>query len=113
MFSKRLRWYPLFESVEDLHALFAQKQCVVYRNMFGEYLLIKNKDEVLAFSNNCPHQNKPLNDCWIEDNSIVCPFHQYHYNLEDGRGHGMYIEKYPLKTDEKGVFIGVEKWSVF
>ena len=113
MFSTRIHWYPLFESESELNALFAIKNCVVHRNMFGEFLLIKTEIEVLAFANNCPHQNKPLNDCWLDGDSIVCPFHQYHYSIEDGRGHGMYIEKFPLKIDDKGVFVGKEKWSFF
>lgn len=109
----KLKWYPLFESLEAMEEEFKGKDTLVHRTMFGEVLLIKNNLEYLAFKNKCPHQGKPLNDCWIENNEIVCPFHQYHYSIENGRGQGLYLEKYELRIDEKGVFLGKESFSIF
>lgn len=113
MFGMKIKWYPLVENQQALEDLFAGKNTVVYRSMFGEVLLIKHNSNYLAFKNKCPHQGNPLNDCWIENNKVVCPFHQYHFSLENGRGHGMYLEKYELKFEENGVFLGKEGWSLF
>lgn len=113
MFRKKLKWYRYFESKEELDALFLINHSAVYQNMFGEVLFIKEGDEYHAFKNKCPHQNKPLNGCTIHDGHIVCPFHHYHYSLNDGRGHGLYVDKYALKIDESGVFVGKEKISWF
>jgi len=113
MFGMKIKWYPLVENQQALEDLFAGKNTVVHRSMFGEVLLIKHNSNYLAFKNKCPHQGNPLNDCWIENDTVVCPFHQYHFSLENGRGHGMYLEKYELKFKENGVFLGKEVWSFF
>lgn len=81
--------------------------------MFATVLLIKDGNDYHAFRNNCPHQNKPLDHCSVEDGLVICPFHQYAYSLENGRGHGMCLDKYELKFDERGVWLGIERWSLF
>jgi nitrite reductase/ring-hydroxylating ferredoxin subunit len=113
MFGMKLKWYLLFETQAALEDYFAGKNAVVHRSMFGEVLLLKEGDKFYAFKNKCPHQGKPLDACWIDKGSVVCPFHQYHFSLETGRGHGLYLDKYDLRIDEKGVFLGKEVWSLF
>ncbi len=113
MFGKRTKWYPLFESREELEQLFVVKSAVVHRSMFGEALLVKNGDQFYAFRNRCPHQNKELNNCWLDEGHVVCPYHQYHFSLVDGRGHGLCLDKYELRIDDRGVFLGKETWSLF
>ena len=112
MFGRKLKWYPVFESEQELIDLFANKTTVVHRTLFGEVLFVKNDTGIHAFKNRCPHQNKPLNGCWTEDNDIVCPFHRYHFDVDSGQGHGTYIEKYELRITDK-VEIGKEGWSLF
>ena len=113
MLSRKLKWYPLFDSESELEDLFVRKTTVVYRSVFGEVLLIKSKTGFHAFKNKCPHQNKPLNDCWTEGDHVVCPFHRYHFSIESGQGHGTYIDKYELKIEEGKVKIGREVWKLF
>lgn len=113
MFSHKVRWYPLFSSKEDLEALFVLRKAVVHKNMFATVLLIKDGEDYHAFRNNCPHQNKPLEHCSVEDGLVICPFHRYAYSLENGRGHGMCLDKYELKFDAQGVWLGIERWSFF
>ena len=113
MLSKKLKWYPLFESVEKLEELFVGKSVVVHRSMFGEALLLKDGGDYYAFKNKCPHQKKPLNDCKVIEGHVVCPFHRYRFSLENGRGHGLYLDQYQIKIENNQVFIGMEKWSFF
>jgi nitrite reductase/ring-hydroxylating ferredoxin subunit len=113
MLSRKLKWYPLFETKKEFENLFAGKNTVVHRSFFGEVLFVKNDAGYHAFKNRCPHQNKPLNGCWTDDNHIVCPFHKYHFNIESGQGHGTYIEKYELRFLEGKVEIGKDVWSLF
>lgn len=113
MFGMKLKWYPLFESLQQMEDQFMGKNTLVHRSIFGEVLLIKKNDTFLAFQNKCPHQGKPMNDCWIEHEEIICPWHRYHFSAETGRGHGLYLDKYELRIDEQGVFLGKEKWSWF
>lgn len=113
MIRKKLRWYRLFESDHQLEELFGAKDAVVHRFMFGEILFVRSTSGVHAFKNRCPHQNKPLDDCKVIGERIVCPFHQYHFSCEDGRGHGLYVDKYKLEFREDGVYLGKEVWSFF
>lgn len=113
MLSKKLKWYPLFESEQELKELFAGKNSLVHRTMFGEVVLVHHKDKYYAFENKCPHQGKRLEGCWLENDQLVCPWHQYHFALDTGRGQGLYLEKYELRINEKGVFLGKERWSLF
>jgi 3-phenylpropionate/trans-cinnamate dioxygenase ferredoxin subunit len=54
-----------------------------------------------------------MDGCSVGDGYVVCPFHKYGFSLEDGKGQGLFLEKYQLKVEEGGVFIGMEKWSLF
>lgn len=113
MLSKKLKWYPIVESLEKLDELFMGRNTVVYRSMFGEALLVRNEGNYYAFKNKCPHQNKPLNDCSLRDGMLICVFHQYHFSLKDGRGHGLCLDKYELKVENGSVWLGKEVWSLF
>jgi len=113
MFGRKLKWYLLFENEEALNDLFVGKTTVVHKAPFGEVLLVKDKSDFHAFKNKCPHQNKPLNGCWTEDNHIVCPFHRYHFSIDNGQGHGTYVDKYELKIENGRVSVGKEVWSLF
>ena len=47
--------------------------------------LIRTEDRIFAINNACPHLNLPLNDSEItEDGTIVCRWHQSHFDLETG-----------------------------
>jgi nitrite reductase/ring-hydroxylating ferredoxin subunit len=113
MFGMKMKWYFLFESVDEMEEHFMGKNTVVHRTMFGEALLVKDNGKYLAFKNKCPHQGKPMDDCRLEKGNVICPFHQYHFSIETGRGHGLYLEKYELRIDARGVFLGKEVWSLF
>lgn len=113
MFGRKLKWYLLFENEEGLNDLFVGKTIVVHKGVFGEILLVKSKSGYHAFKNKCPHQNKPLNGCWTEDNQIVCPFHRYHFSIENGQGHGTCIDKYEFRIENGRVEVGKEVWSLF
>ena len=113
MLSKKLKWQLLFEDKSQLEELFQLKDSVVHKNVFGEILLVKSEGEYFAFKNKCPHQNKSLENCKVADGNVVCPWHQYQFSCETGRGHGLNIDKYSLKIENEGVFIGKEVWSLF
>lgn len=111
--SWKTKWYRIAESEQELQDLFIIGDTIVHRTLFGTVLLVRKDEKVFAFKNQCPHQNKPMDGCWMEQDSVVCPFHRYKYNLETGRGHGLYLEQYELKITKEGVFLGKEGWSLF
>ena len=76
----------------------------------------RNHNNFYAFDDSCPHQGKPLIQAKCTDNGeVLCPFHQYKFDLKTGRGHGLYLQTYPVEVRINGVFVGVEKssWNIF
>ena len=113
MFKKKVRWYQIFENEESLQEGFLNKNSKLYKGLFGEAILIRSNGSYYAYKNKCPHQNKSLEGCKVEDDAIVCPFHSYKFSLNDGRGHGLCLDKYQFKVTSEGVFLGKEGWSLF
>lgn len=113
MFSDKTKRYKLSDSRQSFLASFAQDGELVIRLGFGEVLFVRAGSSVYAFRNKCPHQNKPLNGCTIWEGSVICPWHKYQFNLENGRGHGLYLETYPLLETEEGFFLERTYFSWF
>lgn len=113
MFNFRIKWTQVFDSLSALEQQFGDKNICVTTSGFGEILWVRSENELHAFKNKCPHQNKPLNDCWISEGNVVCPFHRYHFKLEDGRGHQTSMYKFELKIEDGAVWIGKEVFRIF
>lgn len=114
MLGKKVKWYRIFSNRQELEDLMVGHSSKVYRNAFvGELLLIHANGEYYAFKNKCPHQNKPLDGCSVNEGFVVCPFHRFGFSIEDGKGNGLVLDKYQLEIGTDGVFIGIEKWSLF
>jgi len=48
--------------------------------------------------------------------NVVCPLHRYRFNIKNGynsSGEGFYLKTYPLEKREDGLYIGLEKSSLF
>jgi 3-phenylpropionate/trans-cinnamate dioxygenase ferredoxin subunit len=54
-----------------------------------------------------------MNQGWLDPmGNIVCPLHRYKFDSKSGRntsGEGYFIKTYPVKEDDEGVFVGVER----
>jgi nitrite reductase/ring-hydroxylating ferredoxin subunit len=116
MGAKRMKWYKVFDSVEEATHAFPDRQ-VVKVNAGNKYICFtRNNEAFFAFDDRCPHQGMPLTQgkC-TEENEIWCPFHQYRFDLKNGRGHGLYLPIYPVEIRENGIFIGFERgfWDFF
>ena len=47
-------------------------------------LVVRRGERIFALAENCSHQDGPLSEGWLVENSVVCPWHQSRYSLEDG-----------------------------
>ncbi len=64
--------------------------------LFGERVAIfRYDDKVAAVSNVCQHQNGPLGEGEVIDGCIVCPWHGFQYNPENGSSPPPFTEKVP------------------
>jgi len=108
MLKFKIKWTVAFHSVQDLEDHFALKNTAVVPSGFGKILWVKFEDGYHAFKNKCPHQNKPLDHCWVDDGNIVCPFHRFHFSIENGRGMATSMFKYEVKMEDGKVWLGKE-----
>jgi nitrite reductase [NAD(P)H] small subunit len=59
-------------------------------------------DEIFATQAACPHRGGPLADGLIGEASVVCPLHDWTFDLRTGVGKDCRIETYPVRTTEDG-----------
>ena len=64
----------------------------------GVGICLANVDgELSALDNWCPHRRGPLGQGWLEDESVVCPWHSWTFHLKTG------VAEYPVH-DRVAVF---------
>lgn len=73
--------------------------------------------QLYAFAYKCPHAGGIMADGYIDDSgNVVCPLHRYRFNVKNGynsSGEGFYLKTYPLEDREDGLYLGLEKSSLF
>ena len=92
MFSDKTRRYFIADSKEALLTRFKERNQFIEKLPFGEVLFIIDEDTIYAIKNKCPHQGAAMEGCFIKDGRVVCPLHKYGFDLNHGRGHGLYLE---------------------
>ena len=74
-----------------------------------EYAIVHNSSGLHVVSNFCPHRQEALNKGTLNAfNEIICPLHQYRFNLNTGQevnnrcGH---LPVIPIQINSEGVFV--------
>jgi nitrite reductase/ring-hydroxylating ferredoxin subunit len=62
-----------------------------------EYCIVNLKGEIYAIDNICPHQGASLGLGEINGEEIICPLHQWRFNVKTG---ACSVEKYCLEHYE-------------
>ncbi len=71
----------------DLSELRAKKR--LERQIDEEWIIALDVNNgIVVFSDVCPHVGGPLHEGVIQDNTIVCPWHQYRFDLTTGEVKG-------------------------
>ncbi len=76
-----------------------------------EIALFNYKGKYYALSNTCPHKGSPLGEGRIEEGIIICPGHEWRFNLETGdcmQNPYMKIEAYPVRVKNEFIYVGLE-----
>lgn len=107
MFEERYRWHKFFDSEAELRERVPLNKVAGF-NVAGHKVCIAHSPKgVKAVKDKCPHQGVALSNGSCTDNGkIVCPWHRYQFDLETGRGHGTYVEVYPMEERDDGLYIG-------
>ncbi len=72
-------------------------------------------DRLYATQAECPHRGGPLADGLVADKTIVCPLHEYRFDLRNGAFAGKNckdLKVYPIRIDEAGeMHVSVDRAS--
>ena len=109
----KVRWVKFADSEEELRQLFMGKTCAPQKINNTAVLLVNHNNKYHMVKNRCPHQGITLENSICEDGMIVCPWHRYGFDLNTGRGAGLYLDVYPIEKREDGYYAGFEYFSLF
>lgn len=80
-------------------------------DIFGKPIaLFNNNGKFRAIDNTCPHRHGSLGEGHLKNNCVVCPLHQWTFNLETGeniRNPEVKLNVYPTRIDGEDIWIAV------
>ena len=77
-----------------------------------EIALFNYKGKYYAIENVCPHKGAPLGEGRIEEGVLICPNHEWRFELSSGQcpqNPELQTEVYPIKIHEGKIYIRLEK----
>jgi nitrite reductase/ring-hydroxylating ferredoxin subunit len=66
---------------------------------------------IYALDNICPHQGAPLNEGWMEDATVTCPWHAWCFDLRTGKmrmGGFDGVETFDVKVEDGAIYVSNE-----
>jgi nitrite reductase/ring-hydroxylating ferredoxin subunit len=106
-FKKKIIWHKILDDASEL----AESRPALFEVEGKRLCIIKQKEEVFAIDDRCPHQGASLSEGYCEKKHIVCPWHQYAFSLNTGRqadNGGDYVDTFHVEIRPDGVFVGIE-----
>ena len=77
-----------------------------------EIALFNYKGEYYAIDNICPHRGAPLGEGRIEEGILICPNHEWRFELKSGwcpQNPELSTEVYPIKINDGKIYVRLEK----
>ena len=110
-------WTKIAEKPAENKSIIAENTVAKLTVKGNVYFLANRNGEYFAGDNRCPHAGAALHTGWLnETGQIVCPFHRFCFDLENGRSkEGFCVATYPIELREDGVYMGLpkKKWYEF
>jgi nitrite reductase/ring-hydroxylating ferredoxin subunit len=110
MSQKHYTWHKMAESIEELHFPASGLKEVEFAGK--KVCLILFKDHLYACAASCPHAGGVLAEGYVDViGNIVCPVHQYKFNIQNGRnnsGEGYFLKNFPIQKREDGFYLGID-----
>jgi nitrite reductase/ring-hydroxylating ferredoxin subunit len=75
-------------------------------------LLIKQSGQIFAIDNRCPHQGCAFSGGTLEGVVIICPCHDWHFDLKTGEYEnepGMKLTMYEWKIESGKIWVNIEE----
>jgi nitrite reductase/ring-hydroxylating ferredoxin subunit len=105
---KTYTWHKLADANEFL---VAEGIILSMRAGDKQLCITQIEGDYFAFQSKCPHAGASFEHAWLtEKNELVCPLHRYRFDVRSGRnttGEGFNLVRYPIKIDERGVWVGL------
>ncbi len=72
-------------------------------------LICRDGDELFAVDEVCPHENESMKRGVIFDGEIICPHHQYRFDLKTGRCNQRCaaLQTYRLEVIDEEIWLGI------
>ena len=71
--------------------------------------IFRNNDQLYALEDMCPHAGAPLNDCPLEDGTVICVWHGWRFRLSDGMctnvPRGLPVATFPLTVQGQDIYV--------
>ena len=80
-----------------------------------EIALFNYKGNFYAIDNTCPHRGAPLGEGRIEEGILICPGHEWRFELKSGwcpQNPELSTEVYPIKVHDEKIYVRLEKPKV-
>jgi len=80
-----------------------------------EIALFNYKGNFYAIDNTCPHRGSPLGEGRIEEGILICPGHEWRFELKSGwcpQNPELSTEVYPIKVHDEKIYVRLEKPKV-
>lgn len=77
-----------------------------------EIALFNYKDEIHAVANKCPHKGGPLGEGRVQEGVIVCPGHEWRFELKTGnsmQNPEMRVQVFPVRVKDEKIYVGFKK----
>jgi nitrite reductase (NADH) small subunit len=77
-----------------------------------EIALFNYKGDFYAIDNTCPHRGSPLGEGRIEEGILICPGHEWRFELKSGwcpQNPELNTEVYPIKVHNGKIYVRLEK----
>ncbi len=76
-----------------------------------DIVLFKSDGKVYAFKDKCPHQGAPLSDGYVRDGCVVCLYHGWKFNLQDGsfiNNKTLKLKQYPVEEENGEIYVMID-----
>ena len=80
-----------------------------------EIALFNYKGDFYAIDNTCPHRGSPLGEGRIEEGILICPGHEWRFELKSGwcpQNPELSTEVYPIQVHDEKIYVRLEKPKV-
>ena len=107
-----MKWYKLFSSKEEAEEIIPIGKTEEVIAGHHRICLAHSNEGFFAVKNECPHAGASLATGFINtDNEIICPWHAYRFNLNNGEEADDYcpsITVHLIEFRNDGMYIGVK-----